>query len=409
MSTFRHRAAITGEIISPVMRWFLLGMVLANLAGNMYRLLLPLYMAEIGASITQIGLGFSLAALIPLFFQYLGGWISDHIGRLMTIFLGSIAGFAGYMIMVFAPSWQVMTLGIAIESFSQVAVTPSFSPFVAENSPEKHRGLVFGMTTTIFMIVGVIGPPMGGWLASQIGFRNLMLVGAVPYFLSFLLRLALARWESKQRSKPLQRLDTSSLVITLRETRDFLVKSPLLVWFLLIAGVTEMMIKLSRELLPVYVEQISKLSIEQIGILGSVYGIAFMITAIPAGRMSDKTEPRISIAVGFVLSALGLLSIVLTRSFWAIAASWFLFGVGNGFLNPILSTLLSKIVPKVLLGRIFGLYWTVRTAISMPISWVGSQLWAAFTPVVPFALTAAVGLLFAFFSLRKLRIDDNEV
>lgn len=389
------------------MRWFLLAMVLANLAGNMNRLLLPLYMSEIGASITQIGLGFSMAALIPLFFQYLGGWISDHIGRLKTIFLGSIAGFFGYLIMAFAPSWQVMTLGIAIESFSQVGVTPSFSPFVAENSPEKHRGLVFGMTTTIFMVVGVIGPPIGGWLASRIGFRGLMLVGAFPYFSSFLLRLALARWEQVHRSEPVARLDTSSLVQTLRETKDFLMKSPLLVWFLLIAGVTEILIKLSRELLPVYLEQISHLSIVQIGILGSVYGAAFMLVAIPAGRIADKTEPRFSITLGFVLSALGLLSIVMTRYFLAIAASWFLFGVGNGFINPILSTLLSKIVPKSMLGRMFGLYWTVRTAISMPISWVGSQLWDAFTPVVPFALTAAIGLLFAFFSLQKLRIQAN--
>jgi MFS family permease len=254
------------------------------------------------------------------------------------------------------------------------------------------------------MIVGVIGPPVGGWLATRIGFRGLMLVGAIPYFLSFILRLVLARWERVQREGSTWRLDTSSLVQDLRETRNFLVNNAMLIWFLVIAGIAEMLIKLSRELLPVYVEQISHLSIEQIGILGSVYGIAFMLVAIPAGRLADKTEPRFSITLGFILSAFGLLGIVLTRSFLSIAGFWFLFGAGNGFLVPILSTLLSHIIPKSLLGRMFGLFWTVRTAISMPVSWVGSQLWAAFTPVVPFALTAIIAVVFAVICLQRLKI-----
>lgn len=387
------------------MRWFLLAMVLANLAGSMYRLLLPLYMKELGASITQIGLGFSLAALIPLLFQYLGGWVSDQIGRLQTIFWGSIGGFSGYLLMTFAPTWQIMTLGIAIESFSQVSVTPSFSPFVAENSPPKHRGLLFGMTTTIFMIVGVIGPPLGGWIASQLDFRGLMRIGAIPYFLSFVLRLALARWESKHSARRTE-LRIASLKETTQETRRFLASNTIVLSFLLTAGMTEMMIKLSNELLPVYVEQISQLNLSQIGILGSIYGLAYMLATMPAGRIADRSQPRYSLAIGFLLSALGLLGIVFSHSFTMIAGFWLIFGMGSGFLNPVLATLLSHLTPPKLLGRMFGLYWTVRTAISLPISWIGSQFWSMFSPATPFVLTALGGLLVGFISFRKLRLTS---
>ena len=392
------------KMLSPVMRWFLLAMILANLAGSMYRLLLPLQMKTLGASITQIGLGFSAAALIPLLFQYLGGWVSDQIGRLRTIFLGSVGGFSGYLIMTFAPTWQIMTLGIAIESFSQVAVTPSFSPFIAENSPPQHRGLLFGMTTTIFMVVGVIGPPLGGWIASTLDFRGLMQIGAIPYFLSFLLRLALAVWESRHAAgKTTFRI--SSFKTTFREARRFLMANNILLVFLLVAGMAEMTIKLSNELLPVYVEQVAHLGLSQIGILGSVYGLAYMLAAMPAGRLADRSQPRYSLIIGFILFAIGLVGIIFLHSFGLIAAFWFLFGIGSGFLNPILSTLLSHLTPTHLLGRMFGLYWTVRTAISLPISWIASQIWSIFSPAMPFLLTALISLLVGIVAFRYIHVQ----
>ena len=62
------------------MRWFLLAMVLANIAGTMSRLLMPIYLTELGASVGQVGLVFTLASVVILALQVLGGWISDNIG-----------------------------------------------------------------------------------------------------------------------------------------------------------------------------------------------------------------------------------------------------------------------------------------------------------------------------------------
>ena len=71
---------------------FMLAMVLANVGGSMYAPLLPLYLKDLNASVVQVGLFFTLSQVIPLALQILGGWISDSLGRLRSIAMGSLAG-----------------------------------------------------------------------------------------------------------------------------------------------------------------------------------------------------------------------------------------------------------------------------------------------------------------------------
>ena len=83
------------SLLNATLRWFLVAMILANIGGEMVYALLPLYLAELGASVGQIGLTFTLAALVPLALQIFGGWLSDSIGRLRTIAIGSVAASFG--------------------------------------------------------------------------------------------------------------------------------------------------------------------------------------------------------------------------------------------------------------------------------------------------------------------------
>ncbi len=57
-------------------------------------------------------------------------------------------------------------------------VGPSFGAFIAEQSAEENRARVFGISETIFMVVAVIGPPLGGWLADTYGFKLMLLCAA---------------------------------------------------------------------------------------------------------------------------------------------------------------------------------------------------------------------------------------
>ncbi|HET9909470.1 MAG TPA: MFS transporter, partial [Anaerolineales bacterium] len=193
-------------LLSGLLILFLAAMIFANIGGNMYQSFMPLYVKDLGASIRQIGLFFTLAQIVPLFLQILGGWISDSLGRLRAIAIGSVFGVLGFIPMVLADRWEWLLFAMAVGSIARALVGPSFDAFIAEHSSEENRGKVFGISQAIFMIVSVVGPPLGGWLAGSYGFRLMLLVAGIFYFIAMVIRLGMAREAAKSETSATQKL-----------------------------------------------------------------------------------------------------------------------------------------------------------------------------------------------------------
>ena len=83
-------------LLTPIMRWFMFAMVLANISGMMFPMLVPIHLAELGASIEEVGIIFTIVSAVAVGLQLVGGWISDSIGRLKAIAIGSIGGIIGF-------------------------------------------------------------------------------------------------------------------------------------------------------------------------------------------------------------------------------------------------------------------------------------------------------------------------
>lgn len=185
-------------LLTPLLLLFMLAMILANLGGNMYGPLESLYLKELGASIGQIGLFFTLASLAPLALQILGGWMSDSLGRLKAIAIGSVFGTIGQIILVLSTSWGWVLLSSVVGAVARSLVGPSFDAFIAENSSEHNRARVFGVTQTLFGVVSVLGPPLGGWLVQNFSFKTMLVVSAVLYIAATIIRLG---WQAALRRK----------------------------------------------------------------------------------------------------------------------------------------------------------------------------------------------------------------
>lgn len=93
------------RLLSPLLLMFMGTMILANIAAQMVFPLESLYVQELGANVGQVGLFFTVAAIAPLLFQVFGGWLSDSIGRLQAIAIGSVGGALSYLFYILAPSW----------------------------------------------------------------------------------------------------------------------------------------------------------------------------------------------------------------------------------------------------------------------------------------------------------------
>jgi MFS family permease len=368
---------------------FLTGMVLANVAGNMYGTLLPLYLIELQASVVQVGLFFTLSRILPLVLQILGGWISDSIGRLRSIAIAGVAGVLSYFGLILAPTWQWVLLGEGLGAITRALVGPSFDAFIAEQSSEETRARVFSISQAIFGVVLIVGPPLGGWLRDAYGFRSMLVCAGLLYLLAAAIRVGMVRAAARAGTTLCARPSLAGLRANLATIGGMIMAGGLFTWILITDGIGDISFSLSFDLMPVYMEEIAGMTGQQIGWLFSLFGLCRIAGNVPSGWLSDKRGERVAIALGFSLQFAGYMAFVNAVGFGGLALSSVLFGLGVGLNQPAYASFTSKVVPQHLRGTAFGLLRSSLGIFSLPAPAVGAQLWERCSPRLPFQLTGA--------------------
>jgi MFS family permease len=383
-------------LLTPLLLLFMVAMILANMGGNMYGPLEALYLKELGAGIGQIGLFYTLANIIPLLLQILGGWISDSLGRLRAIAIGSVVGIFVYVPLILASRWEWVLIASALSAVTRSLIGPSFDAFIADHSLPENRARLFGITQTLFGVVSVVGPLLGGYLVEAIKFKGMLIVAAMLYLLATAIRVGMAREASRGQAANLQRLTFASLKINLGAMIGLILAGGLFTWIMITDGVRDIFFNMSFSFLSVYMQDIASLSISQIGIMNSIFGVAMMAVMIPAGWLADKAGERVNIAISFLFLAVSIsmiASLPPASPAWMYGLGWVIAGIGVGLSTPAYQSLISKAVPRRLRGVAFGLFSTSLGLVSLPAPMIGGYLWENINPQFPFMLTAFASLL----------------
>ncbi len=408
--TFIGQPESKRPLLSPVMRLFLVTMILANVAGAMYIGFIPLYLKSLGAEIAEIGLFFTISQIIPLILQILGGWISDSLGRLKSIAAGSVSGVVSYIALILAPTWGWVFLGEGLNAITRSLVGPSFGAFIAEESQEENRAKVYGLVDTFYTIVAIVGPPVGGFLVDHYGFKTMLMVAASIYTVATVLRVRMARRARHpgQEDGKKARLEFGALKVNLSAIFGLLVAGGVMTWIIVTDGVRDISFSLSGNLIPVYLEDIARLNAQKIGWLSSIMGIAMMITSFPAGHLADKRGERLAIAMGFALQSVAFFIFIKAETFLMYAVSYFLIGVGSSLMSPAYQSLLSKVLPQRLRGTGFGLVHSGLGLFSLPAPAIGARLYENISPTTPFWITTAASVLAIIPAIFKFKLTDKD-
>jgi MFS family permease len=391
-------------------------MILANISAMMIFPLESLYVQELGASVEQVGLFFTIAAIVPLLFQILGGWLSDAIGRLQAIAIGSVGGVVAYGFYIFAPSWAWLLPASVLSSMAGAFVAPSFQAFIAEESAEENRGRVYGITSSMFLVVSIIGPLLGGAIAQGQSFRTMYIVAGCFYGTAALIRVLMARYASRKQKETKERVEKPSLgglKKSLLAVLGLVISGGVVTWIFISDGVRDVAFSLVGRLMPLYLENEIGLSLLQISALQSVTAIVAMVLMSPAGWLADKKGERVSIVGGFAAISIGWVAFLLGSHFWHFIISRIVVGVGWALIEPAYSSLISKVVPEKLRGTAFGLFSTSLGLISLPAPWIGARLWENISPIFPFyvplvAMVAMLPVMWVKFKLPSERGEDAE-
>ena len=378
-------------------------MALTNFAITMPLVLIPVYIRELGASITQLGLFFTISMIFPILVKLLGGWLSDVVGRLQVILIGSVTGVLTFTVYALAPTWEAALLAPALMAITASLTIPAYAAFIADITPEPSRGRMFGISQTVYRASGVIAPVIGGLLAAALGFQLMFGVAAFAFTFAAVIFFFLLRTTPSSVPSD-QQVSWKSLRSSFAQMWSLFIAGGVIAWILIIDGIRDIAMRLSFDLIPVYLTDIQGISLESIGFMEGVYGLALLLTLYPAGWLVDRTSERAVIALALISGVGSRLVLALSAGDLGFTLSFALQGIGFGLFAPSGSSLISKVVPRHLRGVAYGLFATSIGIFSLPGPWIGSQIWELIGPRYPFLISVAIGSLLILPAWFKLRL-----
>ena len=387
---------------------FLIGLTFAEATRAMTAVQIPVFLREIGASVSQVGLFFTLTMIVPLVLGIFGGWISDSIGRLRAILFGSLAGILGYLPFAFAQRWEVTLIGPIILAVATALIQPSFRAYIADTCPTETRGRIFGLSKSFITAAWIITPPLGGFLAMNYGARTMFLTAVFLYGIAAIIFMFLLRSEEMKTTAPAEKPNLKLLKESFTNIFPIVLAGGLLTWIIISEGIRVFASYLSFNLLPVYLNDIGLINKQGLGLIDGLHGIAWVLAAPIGGWLSDKSSERNSFMLGTAIFLSSFLIFILAEGFEVFSLSWIIMGIGGALLDPAVNALIARGAPAHLRGVAYAVVPAIIGLVALPAPWIGGQIWEATNPKIPFLATLLIGSLALIPAWFKLRVPADE-
>jgi len=132
---------------------------------------LSLYLLDLGASKSLMGMILSLNFILQFFLMPSAGWISDRLGRKITISAGMIgSSVAMFLYSIILNPYEAIPIQFLV-ALSWSMILASAYAYVADFAPKNRRGGSMGLLRTSQDLGGAIGPPIAGVLVNTYDYR----------------------------------------------------------------------------------------------------------------------------------------------------------------------------------------------------------------------------------------------
>lgn len=316
---------------------------------------------KFNVGMTQAGIVLGTFSIFGLLGNIIGGALTDRIGRRRLILFGLIFSAVSALAFGLVNSFILLfPIGAAIGVLSDVA-GPAHAAMIADILPESQRQEGFGVLRVVGNLAWIIGPPIGGAVATK-SFLALFVIDAM---VSCFVALLFYRLIPETKPKPQEHEKPETMTQTFRGYAKVLRDSPFLGFILasILMGV-------------VYIQMYSSLSVflrDQHGINPQQYGLIMTSSAITVVLFQFWTTRVIKIRPPFLMMALGSLFYMIGFGMYGFVATIPLFvaalvvvTIGEMIVMPTASTLAANFAPEAMRGRymaVFSLVWALPAAI----------------------------------------------
>ena len=339
--------------------WILVGASFIDRLGG--ALLFPFFALYItkkfNVGMTEVGVLFALFSVSSFVGSFLGGALTDRVGRRRMLIFGLLASSFSTLLMGFIESLQVFYLLALLSGIFTDVAGPAHQAMVADLVPEQKRAEGYGILRVTFNLAVVIGPAIGGFLAAQ-SFQLLFVIDAVISTITAGIVYAFLH-ETKPKARSGAKPETMGATFKGygRVLRD--VTFMLFVFMCILMGLVYMNMNTT---LGVYLRDVYAVPESGYGALLSLNALMVVLLQIPITRRIADRPPLLMMAVGTALYTIGfsMYGFVSVRELFILAMV--IITVGEMIVSPVSQSLTARFAPEDMRGRymaIFGISWGI--------------------------------------------------
>ncbi|MCK4933461.1 MFS transporter [Candidatus Bathyarchaeota archaeon] len=374
---------IKGNYAVLVLSWILIDFAM-ELPATYY----ALYVLELDATKTILGMIglFSFLALASM--QFPGGYLADKFGRKWLISSMTFGVGLSFVFYALAPSWHFILIGAILMGLFNSTYQPALMAMIADSIPSKRRGMGFSIIMLITSASTTPGPIVASVLNNQFGLVQGMRVSYGLVILLFLLAAFLRLFRLKET---ITSTDKPSLKEVLQSYPTAL-KACFRVWrkiprsmFYLFLSMAIMLFGIATVQLYFVVYAVEELFISEASwaLMLTALFVTMIVLSIPIGKIVDKTNRKLPILGAYVIFGVSMWLFVY-GDWLKLFISLVLVGVAQVMMNSAFGALQTDLTPKEQRGKVSGFTNFTNYILMAFGSLLGGLLYEYMSPQLPF-------------------------
>lgn len=331
--------------------WF--GAFISSMGMSQIAPVLPLYLRHLGVGSTSAveqfsGIAFGVTYIISAIFSPIWGQAADKVGRKPMLLRASLGMSIVIFVMGFAGNVYVL-IGLRLLQGAITGYGTACTTLIATQTDREHAGWALGTLSTATISGSLIGPTLGGFIGDTLGTQNVFFATGALLFVSFFTTLFFIRENFVREEKK---------AMSVRAVWDAVPQKSLTVTMMATFFIATLGLYTIEPIVTVYVSQLSKDASHvalMAGLTFSASGFSSILAAPRLGRLSDKIGPQKICLLALLLAGIFYLPQVFVNNPWQLLVLRFLLGLATAGLIPSVNTIIKRITPSSLTGRVFGL------------------------------------------------------
>jgi MFS family permease len=311
----------------------------------------PVFINSLGASMTELGLVFSMSTAMGALMQIPSGLLSDKYGGKRLHVLGQVLHIIPPLMYIFASNWVHLIPWVALSGLASGLLIPIRMTIIADVSSSKTMASAYSWTNIAMLTGSTAAPFIGGLIADTLG----ILVPFVTRFMLSFTVLPLALLLRETRKLPRDSVKTS-------QNQDLPISSgykSTLVCISLVNIIQGVGMGATGPIIPIFVTTNFQVDYTFLGILYAIgFGVASIIVQIPGAKCSSRFDRRKVMFVTFVASAPFFLLFAYSRSPLELVIFMFLSSVILNLHWPAYQSYLMDATPSRKWGFVNGISMT---------------------------------------------------